>query len=1024
MSTTNSGTLEATGGGTLSIYASTVNNAGATISTDSSSTVYINDSTINGGNLTSAAGAVIHGINSATLNGVTITSGTTYSVDAGNSNYLTGDLVNKGTVNVGGGGGAASLYADTNNGTINLSGGGTINLNDPNSYLRGYFGNETLVNKDNTIQGQGYIYSLGSFQNQSTVNANVSGGTLSIYGVNTINSGTLEATGGGTLLIYGASVTNTGATISTDSSSNLVIEDSTITGGNLTAAPGAVIHGIDNTLNGVTLTSGTTYSVDPGYNTYLTADLVNKGTINVGSSSGGASLYAYANNGTINLSGGGTINLNNAGSYLRGNYGNETLVNVDNTIQGQGTIYNLGSFNNQAIVNANVAGGTLEINVNTTNTGTLEATGGGTLLIYGASVTNTGGTISTDSTSSVVIEDSTITGGNLTAAPGAVIHGIDNALNGVTLTSGTTYSVDPGYNTYLTADLVNKGTINVGSSSGGASLYAYANNGTINLSGGGTINLNNAGSYLRGNYGNETLVNVDNTIQGQGTIYNLGSFNNQAIVNANVAGGTLEINVNTTNTGTLEATGGGTLLIYGASVTNTGGTISTDSTSSVVIEDSTITGGNLTAAPGAVIHGIDNALNGVTLTSGTTYSVDPGYNTYLTADLVNKGTINVGSSSGGASLYADTNNGTINLSGGGTINLDNAGSSLRGNYGNETLVNHDNLIQGQGTIYNLGSFQNGGTVDANVSGGTLYIQNAPITNTGILRADAGATLNLNNTTLTNFSAGTLTGGTYQVYSGTLSFNNGGFTNDIVTNAANILLDGAKGAPQLLDQYGNNALANFATNATTGVFTIQNGVAVTSASTTDFTNAGTMTVGANSTFTVGGAHNFNNSGLLAGTGTVVAGLLSNSGTVHPGDGPGTLSITGNYMQTSAGILDIQLGGSTAGTGYSQLAVSGSATLDGMLDLSLINDFTPYNGELFVILTSGGLSGVFTDDTITIGNVTFNVEYSPQGYYNDVVLDAQVATSVTPEPSTFLIFGLGAIGMGALVVRRSRGKTHKV
>src|SRR5271166_4413945 len=259
----------------------------------------------------------------ATIDNLTIDDPTS-SLSIANGQFLavvesgptTGTIDNEGTINVGSTSGGANLYAEgttANGGTINLSGGGTINLNNANSYLRGYNGNETLINVDNTIQGQGYFYQLGSFQNQGTVDANVSGGTLSIYPVPTTNTGTLEATGGGTLQIYASTVTNTGHTISTDSTSNLVLNAATIDGGNLTAASPAVIHGISGTtLNGVTITSGTTYSVDGGNSNYLTGDLTNNGTVVVGGSSGGANLYADLNAGTINLSGGGTINLNNA----------------------------------------------------------------------------------------------------------------------------------------------------------------------------------------------------------------------------------------------------------------------------------------------------------------------------------------------------------------------------------------------------------------------------------------------------------------------------------------------------------------------------------------------------------------------------------------------------------------------------------------------------------------------------------------------------------------------------------------
>ena len=112
----------------------------------------------------------------AAIGNLTIDAGSSLNIQGGQFCYLTGNLVNQGSIQVGVSGGAARLYADlANGGTINLSGGGTINLNDPNSYLLGYNGNETLVNTDNVIQGQGTIQSLTSFQNQSagTVDSNV-----------------------------------------------------------------------------------------------------------------------------------------------------------------------------------------------------------------------------------------------------------------------------------------------------------------------------------------------------------------------------------------------------------------------------------------------------------------------------------------------------------------------------------------------------------------------------------------------------------------------------------------------------------------------------------------------------------------------------------------------------------------------------------------------------------------------------------------------------------------------------------
>jgi hypothetical protein len=135
--------------------------------------------------------------------------------------------------------------------------------------------------------------------------------------------------------------------------------------------------------------------------------------------------------------------------------------------------------------------------------------------------------------------------------------------------------------------------------------------------------------------------------------------------------------------------------------------------------------------------------------------------------------------------------------------------------------------------------------------------------------------------------------------------------------------------------------------------------------------------------------------------------------------GVLTVTGNYSQDSGpsvSHLSIQIGGPDALHGLAQLDVGGTATLtNGLLDLTLIDGFRPYNGELFEILTSTGLSGMFSDNTISVGDFTFTVEYGPTGYANDVILMAQVNS--VPEPSSWLMFGLGLAGAAALAVRQS-------
>ena len=105
------------------------------------------------------------------------------------------------------------------------------------------------------------------------------------------------------------------------------------------------------------------------------------------------------------------------------------------------------------------------------------------------------------------------------------------------------------------------------------------------------------------------------------------------------------------------------------------------------------------------------------------------------------------------------------------------------------------------------------------------------------------------------------------------------------------------------------------------------------------------------------------GILNGTGTVQANVI-NAATVYPGDPPGPLTVQGNFTQDSSGVLDIVLGGPNV---FSQLAISGSAALDGTLNVTVTNGYTPNIGDTFQILTSASQSGSFATQTpISLGN----------------------------------------------------------
>jgi hypothetical protein len=109
-------------------------------------------------------------------------------------------------------------------------------------------------------------------------------------------------------------------------------------------------------------------------------------------------------------------------------------------------------------------------------------------------------------------------------------------------------------------------------------------------------------------------------------------------------------------------------------------------------------------------------------------------------------------------------------------------------------------------------------------------------------------------------------------------------------------------------------------------------------------------------------------------------LANAATVSPGNSPGILSATANYSQSSLGSLPIEIGGTTVGTQYDRLAVTGNISLSGALALSTINGFTPTAGQSFTILTyTGTRTGTFSSVT---GD---NLDGLSQGLFYKVVYD---------------------------------------
>jgi hypothetical protein len=182
----------------------------------------------------------------------------------------------------------------------------------------------------------------------------------------------------------------------------------------------------------------------------------------------------------------------------------------------------------------------------------------------------------------------------------------------------------------------------------------------------------------------------------------------------------------------------------------------------------------------------------------------------------------------------------------------------------------------------------------------------------------------------------------------------------------------------------------------GTTTVSGTATVTVAGAT--VNASTVNVSGvlDASGSVTGSINLLAGGTLKGTGTIVGNVTNNGGTVSPGASPGTLTISGNYVQGPAGVLSMDIAGPLAGVEYDQLLVSGTATLDGTLNTSLINGFVPVSGQTFTFIeAAGGITGTFATINQPVGAL-FNSFY---GLTTFEFIAASSGAAPAPITSTF-------------------------
>src|SRR5260370_10816185 len=426
----------------------------------------------------------------------------------------------------------------------------------------------------------------------------------------------------------------------------------------------------------------------------------NAGTITLGSTGNGTFLAIDA--ATVKLSGGGNVVLGTSGpNFINGSAVTNTLVNQNNTISGVGTVGN-GQIllSNAGTFKANVSGHTLTLNPSgaSINAGSLTATGGGNLLLSGASWNNTGGTINAQTGSTVTLSGTTITSGTLTTAGTGALVSSNSALSGLT-NAGNLQNAN-NTTTTISGTITNHGTITLASTGNGTILSVGS--GSATLAGTGTLVLGTgATNFINGSGG--TFTN-NSTITGVGTIGNGQiSLVNNATINANisptVSGAPLVLSPNgggMTNTATLEATNGGTLELSAGNYTNSGsgtviealGDYGLGAAATVILGDSAvIDGGTLTTTGAGVILGENNTLQNLTNTGN--FRVVNNNATTLVGTITNTGTITLAST--GNNTFLNVGGSSVTLQGSGTLVMGSSGPNFINGTSGASFVNKETI---------------------------------------------------------------------------------------------------------------------------------------------------------------------------------------------------------------------------------------------------------------------------------------------------------------------------------------------
>ncbi|HEV8267424.1 MAG TPA: autotransporter-associated beta strand repeat-containing protein [Thermoanaerobaculia bacterium] len=941
-------------------------------------------------------------------------------------------------------------------GPTNLTSGDDIGIT-PNSYLfqgGGYSvgslffmglgslsvaagGTVTMTAPTGTVSFFSPLASSGSFSISIG-----SGGTLSLPALVTAMSGNVTKNGGGTLAVTGPPQILGGLLMGT-----MAVNAGTLNVQDATAALGATGS------PGTTVASGATLQVQGGITVPETLTLSGTGVGSAGA------LESVSGNNTWT----GTVAM-----AANASFGSDAgTLTISGVVSGAASLTKVGT-GTLILPAVNTYTGATSVNA-----GILTATNASSLGSNASAVVN-GGTLQLDGTAaSFTLAKSLTLTGTGASGQGALDNLVGtNAINGgVTLQPGAVgVGVDAGTLTLSTGVSGGGGLTKVGAGTlqlNGGTANTYA--GTTNVNN-GILNLNHTAAGVNAVPG-ALVIGDGSGAAGSRQVVLLASNQIADAGAVTVNGdGVLQLNANADTIGSLTMTGGDVKFTSGGTLT-LGGTLSKPSganaatigvfpgTGTLVLPATRTFDTAGTSSPDLQIYALIQGAGGITKNGPGRVNL-ANLNTYTGATMVN-----------GGNLFLQNPQGLGDIGTGTTIN---AGGMVETGFSPFAMADEPLTLNG-------GTFKAGFTTSFNgpitlASDSFLQIGGGTFTLTSVISGPGGFTL-----TDVSVSGATILVGGNSTYAGTTVVNSGtlqvnganalgaaaGAT--VVANGATLGVNGSFTVPETLTLNGTGISGNGALRSIAGTNTISGGVILATGSSVGVpTAAGQLTLsgvisgaaGAGLTKIGLGTLILPNANSYTGTTTVNAGTLrvngsqpqsavalaagtlggsgavgdvnGAGGTLAPGQSPGILA-TGNLTLGATDTFAVELNGTTSGTQYDQLNVTGTVGL-GNAALSTTVGYSPMMGDTYTIISndvSDAVTGAFANlpegASFAIGANAFSITYAGGTNSNDVVLtnvpctapSASNPANQTVCPSGTATFTTTASGVGPLTYQWRKG-----